>query len=274
MKNQVAARTEIEFMFSATNNLIVNQATKQAIFSCKFFLGLGENVQPVRVLPLLKMDGNDCLQLNKSTIIEIQKAEIIFLGSLDGKKVIVRQIFFDFCNERIARSMETELRNDSRIQHENALRTLAVAFDQKQNLYVVYENFSMQTLHKFYNKDVQTLVDKDKFYICQQLSVYMLFLHLFYEEPILHNNLTPHNIVVDENDRRLRVRSCGALTNSLNQSDFYAKDEYICYWAPEVLYGYQMSVFSDMWMFGNLVFQMFAGAPAFKPSECSSLEKY
>jgi len=108
-----------------------------------------------------------------------------------------------------------------------------------------------------------------KFYACE---IYLALTYL-HENNVIYRDLKPENIILDKeghiklidfglakanvNDHKLTVTICGT-------------NEYI---PPEVIRGFKYSFNYDWWTFGNIIFEMIFGYPAFTDHNKADLFK-
>ncbi|CDW81729.1 serine threonine-protein kinase brsk1 isoform x2 [Stylonychia lemnae] len=200
----------------------------------------------IRILDFKRM------KIQKGSILEIHDTEIVYLGIYNKSNVIIREIFGEYCNLRMQKSVERQLKLLALIQHENYLNLIGVTLDESTSkLYFIHENFSMNTLHK--------ILQKEKYFILRQIAAYFLYIHLYFPDSYLHLNLTPHSILIDEKDLSVKVKELGTRPNIANDPQFISNSTYGSTFPPEIINQNQnLSVFSDTYMLGQIAYIIFA----------------
>lgn len=188
----------------------------------------------------------------------------VFLGldRLTGQAVAIKRLRPDLVAQR-PDLVERFLREGevlSQLSHPNIVRMLA-DFERDGQRYLVMEYMTGGTLRE--------LLDREKRLSLQQVLDISLELadalsrahHLH----ILHRDLKPENILLDDHGRP-RLSDFGlALLEShrsrLTQEGTIFGSPY--YVSPEALHGMEMSVRSDVWSFGVILFEMLTAQPPF-----------
>ena len=92
--------------------------------------------------------------------------------------------------------------NDFAKEHDSFMDLLAVSLSEGR-LFMLFHNCSQMSLQKQIQSkflglfiDPYMLADKDRLFIIKQIVLSLLYLHLYFEDPIIHGQLDPTNIFV------------------------------------------------------------------------------
>ena len=136
------------------------------------------------------------------------------------------------------------------------MQLLAVSFHERR-LYLIFENFSQQSLQKTLQSSPSLLGAEDRFCILKQVVIAILYLHMHFGKPIFHRCLSPLNVFLDEG-AHVKLAHVGQKLNCANLEvrDFVQKDAYVTFVAPEV-FSNRISVFSDIFSLGRLMLALY-----------------
>ncbi|CAI2362756.1 unnamed protein product [Moneuplotes crassus] len=223
-------------------------------------------------LDYIKILKRDRFETLKESIIDINPSFTVLQGRYKGEPIVVREILEKYTTIRQLLSIISELKTLNlkyAKEHDSFMDILAVSLE-KGKLYILYHNCSQMVLQKHIRKRYM-LTDSDRLFIIKQLVLSLLYLHLFYDDPIIHGHINPITIFV-EDTLDIKIGAVGQFLNGGNSEiDKWIKDDpYSNYVAPEC-FSNQISTFSDVFSFGCLMYELYTGEPAF---EASCLEDY
>mmetsp|Transcript_23560 Transcript_23560/g.20920 ORF Transcript_23560/g.20920 Transcript_23560/m.20920 type:complete len:134 (+) Transcript_23560:836-1237(+) len=117
-------------------------------------------------------------------------------------------------------------------EHDSFMDILAISLDEGK-LFLLFHNCSQMMLQK-HIKNRYMLTDSDRLFITKQIVLSLLYLHLYYDDPIIHGNLTPTNIYI-EDCLDIRIGGVGQILNpqNLDINSWIKDDPYATYVAPE-----------------------------------------
>ncbi len=194
-----------------------------------------------------------------------QLSAVYLVRMPDGQLAITKQFCFPTDSEdsaRLLKIFQREYELLSKLDHPRIAKVLDV-FQEEASSYLILE-FSK-------GRDLRDIVEKDgarsegvALEIAEQLCDAMLHLH-GQAIPILHRDLTPDNIIVDE-DRQIRLIDFGAAHQFLEgiTGTLIGKQ---CYVAPEQLRG-EASPSSDIYSFGCTLHFLLTGEDPIALSQC------
>ena len=174
----------------------------------------------------------------------------------DGVRVVIRHFIMSQDTGETSAQKELFRREYcilSKLQHPLIVKVLDT-FEEDKNSYIVLEHIDGEDLRSLSEKRgprKDNIVIDWAIDICQQLC----YLHAI-DEPILHRDLTPDNLILDENGR-IRIIDFGCANRLLEgvTGTLIGKQSYI---APEQLRG-KPSLKSDIYSFGASLFFLLVG---------------
>lgn len=120
------------------------------------------------------------------------------------------------------------------------------------------------TLSKYFTSSLKGIiankVHKDPFEIINQISLGMRYLH---SKDIIHQNLKPSNILIDDNDK-LYISDFGSLKNKYKKSNELEFNGTSIYTAPEIWKGENYTKSSDVYSFSIIAYEILTGSMPFQ----------
>lgn len=182
----------------------------------------------------------------------------VFLGShkLSGFDVAIKKI-----NTKKLKSMNKNFINEINLikdlDHPHIINTHDI-FNTQNHLYIVLEYCKNGTLHSFLDTRPLKEVHVNKFF-----SQIISALKYLYDKKILHRDLKPQNILLDNNNN--------IKLTDFDFAKFFNDDELlktICgtplYMAPEIIKYKEYNNKSDIWSLGIILYQMITGKHPYK----------
>jgi eukaryotic-like serine/threonine-protein kinase len=202
--------------------------------------------------------------LGKGGMGEVYRADDMKLGQPVALKFLPPG--FDTKPDRLQRFLK-EVRTARQVSHANVCRVYDAGEADGQHF------LSMEYVD---GEDLASLLrrighlPKDKaIQIARQLCAGLAAAH---EIGVLHRDLKPANIMIDGRGRaRITDFGLAALTEEIGTGEIYAGTP--AYMAPEQLAGREVSVRSDLYSLGLVLYELFTGTRAFKASSAEELRR-
>ncbi|MGJ3238986.1 MAG: protein kinase domain-containing protein [Anaerolineae bacterium] len=154
----------------------------------------------------------------------------------------------DSYNERVV--LANEFRTLASLRHPNIISVLDYGFDNDRNPFFTMELLSDGVQIKDY------LVDQSHDVQLDALIGILQALRYLHQRGILHRDLKPANILVSDHTPRLLDFGLAIDTHHADRDDLAGT---LAYLAPEVLGGMAPSIESDLYAFGVVAYEVFAG---------------
>jgi Protein kinase domain len=202
--------------------------------------------------------------LGKGGMGEVYRADDLKLGQAVALKFLPLSLEED--DERLARFL-TEVRTARQVSHPNVCRMYDVGEAEGHHF------LSMEYVD---GEDLATLLrrigrlPKDKaVQLSRQICAGLAAAH---DTGILHRDLKPANIMVDGRGRaRIADFGLAGLEEEIRGDDIRAGTP--AYMSPEQLAGKEVTVRSDLYALGLVLYELFTGKPAFEASSSAELRK-
>lgn len=140
---------------------------------------------------------------------------------------------------------------------------LLTSFDHKKHLCLVFENMesNLRDILKKFGKNVGLNIVAIQSYTRQLL----LGLSLLHTAKIIHADLKPDNLLVNDKHNTLKIGDLGSASNALHASE-NPITEYLAsrfYRAPEIILGLPYGLPIDMWSVGCTLYELYTGQVLF-----------
>ncbi|KAJ3435787.1 3-phosphoinositide-dependent protein kinase 1-related [Anaeramoeba flamelloides] len=162
------------------------------------------------------------------------------------------------------RYVETEKEVLKLLDHPNIIKII-YEFEDEENLYIVNELCSKGDLYEIIRKYGSINLKGSKFILAEILSA----LEHIHSQSIIHRDLKPENILLNETNH-VKIIDFGTSKflqenqqEKVSSGSFCGTAEYV---SPEMLKEKIATKESDLWAFGCIVYQLFAGRPPFRSS--------
>lgn len=155
----------------------------------------------------------------------------------------------------------------------NVIRLLT-SFDHKKHLCLVFENMesNLRDILKKFGKNVGLNITAIQSYTRQLL----LGLSLLKTTHIIHADLKPDNLLVNDKHNLLKIADLGSASNSSHISE-NPITEYLAsrfYRAPEIILGLQYGLPIDMWSVGCTLYELYTGQVLFPGKSNNEMLKF
>ncbi len=171
-----------------------------------------------------------------------------------GRDVAVKTLTH---RSRDAAKLANEARNCARLEHPNIVALFEVGLDQATP-YLVYQFAKGQPL-TFWTSGQQLLPVNRALLIMTRILDAMQYAH---ERGVLHRDLTPANILVDDNDQP-HILDFGISVAISDTGGAHTMAGTANYMAPEVLANQPPSAASDLFALGVVLYELLTGEPLF-----------
>ncbi|XP_051128448.1 cysteine-rich receptor-like protein kinase 44 [Andrographis paniculata] len=184
---------------------------------------------------------------------------VVYMGILgNGEKIAVKRLSKD------SKQGSIEFKNEvlflAKLKHKNLVNLLGFSLEGTEKL-LVYEYVSNGSLDNFISDSVQKhkqMKWETRFKIIEGIAKGLLYLHENSRLKIIHRDIKPGNILLDE-DMNPKIADFG-MAKLFGQDESEAKTKRIVgtygYMPPEYANGGQFSVKSDVYSFGVLVLEI------------------
>ena len=186
-------------------------------------------------------------------LVRDKETKKLFAMKVLSKAHIVREKKLDY--------VKVERDAMSKLNHPNIVR-LSLTFQDQHNLYYVVEYASHGDLQTVLNDKYAIDLEESKITLGQVL----LGIAHMHQKRILHRDLKPGNILLDDQNR-VKITDFGTakmfadnVPFRCDKGSFVGSADYV---SPEVLKETEVGPASDLWSFGCIVYAMLVGRPPF-----------
>jgi len=201
-------------------------------------------------------------RLGKGGMGEVYRADDLKLAHVVALKFLPEQLVAD--PARLAR-FHHEVKIARQISHPNVCRVYDITEADGQH-FISMEYVDGEDLRSLLRRIGRLPADK-AIQIARQLCAGLAAAH---DKGVLHRDLKPANVMLD-GEGRVRVTDFGlaALAGEVQGAEIRSGTP--TYMAPEQLAGKEVSVASDLYALGLVLFELFTGSPAFRAASLAEL---
>ena len=202
--------------------------------------------------------------LGKGGMGEVYRADDLALGQPVALKFLPPHLAAD--PDRLAR-FRKEVATARGVSHPNVCRVYDLGEHQGQ-LYLAMEYIDGEDLASLLRR-VGRLPEEKGVEIARQLCLALAAVH---EQGLLHRDLKPHNVMLDGRGK-VRLTDFGLAAAAEDISEAEVRSGTPAYQAPEQLRGEAVSVQSDLFALGLVLYEVFTGKRAFPATTREELAK-
>jgi len=197
--------------------------------------------------------------LGKGAMGEVYRADDLTLG----RHVALKFPHLDGPGGALSQRLAAEVAVAQRVSHPNVCRVHELGRHGKR-VFLSMEIIEGETLQAVLGRSVGTLRDDEKLRIAHDLCAALGAIHA---KGVLFRDFKPGNIMLDSDGRALvtdfGLAACGVVTDPGSGT--------VEYMAPEQHVGGEPSIQSDLYGLGLVLYEVFAGRPAFSPRDRKKL---
>ncbi|WMV34534.1 hypothetical protein MTR67_027919 [Solanum verrucosum] len=204
----------------------------------------------------------NAIKHSKTTIMELDEVDMV-TGSLDNRPVLVR---FNTCKHN---NIHRDIAITAQMSHlKNVLRLVGccLEFEQPVMVYEYVEGISLlDLLFKKGNMNDQTrksLPWENRLRVARDVASAIVFLHTEFTTPIIHKNIMPSNVIIDQNSGVAKIVDFSH-SISLPPGELELQEDWvhgtIGYIAPERHCQLIITQKTDVYSFGILLFLLLTG---------------
>lgn len=173
-----------------------------------------------------------------------------------GYEVAIKRISTRSMSEKCKSHMFQEIEVMKHLKHPNILY-MYDSYIEYDIIYIVTEYCNNGSLSEWFSSTNRTETDKKD--IIYQLLTGLSYLH---SKEIAHRDLKPQNILFHSNNKKQILKICDFGFSTILK-DHYQMMNTMCgtplYMSPEILLGNSYTMYSDIWSFGILSYEIFFG---------------
>lgn len=187
----------------------------------------------------------------------------------DNHNVVIKQITLEAITQHDAKMSHTEVRVLSMLQHPFIIQYYD-SFQHDTAMMIVMEYAPGGNLHAFLQSRLpdNLLPEEDAIELFCQIVIGLQHIH---EQNILHRDLKTHNILLDQNHRRLKIGDFGISKILASKSKAHTVVGTPCYLSPELCQGKPYNQKSDVWALGCVLYELLTLNRAFRAETLPAL---
>ena len=204
--------------------------------------------------PQEKIIGNYTIEklIDKGNISKVFLAKHIITGEKVAIKILNKKLFKN--NILTLKRIKNQIEILKIVKHENIINLLEI-IDNKNKIYLITD---------YYPNDLLSLIIKNKKLTEEQalnyFSQYINGLHYLHQNGICHRNIRPDNILLDENNEKIKIIDFGLSTTYTKNELLNSPVGDIIYAPPEMHLSEKYSgELSDIWNAGLVLYIMVCG---------------
>jgi len=190
-----------------------------------------------------------------------------------NKIIAIKKIKIDLEYEGIPSTALREITILRDLRHENIVKLLDIVCEEKK-LYLLFEylDYDLKRFIDSFYQDKDLEIELIKNFMLQILKG----VSYFHSKKIIHRDLKPQNLLINKEDKKLKIGDFGlARTFSIPNRPYTKEVLTLWYRAPELLLGTnEYSTTVDIWSIGCIFAEMYIKKPVFRGvNELDELDK-
>jgi serine/threonine-protein kinase len=195
---------------------------------------------------------------------EVYRADDLSLGQSVALKFLPQRLAHDA--DRLAR-LRGEVKSARQVAHPNVCRVYDLGQADGQ-LFLSMEYIDGQNLASLLTQ-VRRLPEERGVEIARQLCLGLAAIH---DRGLLHRDLKPANVMLDGRGQ-VRITDFGLATPAADLQPEDIRDGTPAYQSPEQLAGREVTLRSDVYALGLILYELFTGKPAFAATDRAALAR-
>ncbi|KAI3947330.1 hypothetical protein MKW92_015419 [Papaver armeniacum] len=211
---------------------------------------------------------------DEGNVLSLSSLSTVYKGRLESETLVaLKKLNLDQLPEESNKSFDRELKTLSHLRHKNLVKILGFAWESGKLKVLVLrymENGNLESVIHDNSTDRSRWTFDERLRVCISVANAMVYLHSGYDDPIVHCDLKPSNILFDEHFGKLML----ATLERSNSSDFgtarilgihlgnengislsSAFQGTVGYLAPEFAYMRKVTTKADVFSYGVLLME-------------------
>ncbi|XP_030557013.1 cysteine-rich receptor-like protein kinase 42 [Drosophila novamexicana] len=183
---------------------------------------------------------------------------VVYKAKMNQTQLALKRIFVNDADAK--KGIEREVKYLSSACHENIIKFYCTMEDKECNTLILMEYADCGSLHNYMYRDKKQ--ERNYSYLAavnwmHQLSKGVAYLHNMKPRPVIHRDLKPHNLLLANKFRTLKIADFGAVTEQATSKKM-TEIGTPCYMAPEVSISHLYSEKCDVFSFGIVLWEVMA----------------